>query len=67
MDDGSLDTRALKVVVDNYSNARMLSHSKNKGMCAARNTGIASSLGEIVIILDSDDELVSDWPEIFES
>lgn len=67
VDDGSLDTRALKAVVDNYLNARMLSHSKNQGMCAARNTGIASSLGEIVVILDSDDELVSDWPEIFES
>ena len=67
VDDGSSDTKALKTVVDSYLNARMLSHSKNQGMCAARNTGIASSLGEIVIILDSDDELVTDWPKIFES
>ena len=65
VDDGSLDSTALKDVVVSYSNARILSHGKNHGMCAARNTGIASSQGEIVIILDADDEVVLEWPITF--
>ena len=34
-------------------------------MCAARNTGIKKTKGSIVIILDSDDEFVPNWLEIF--
>ena len=65
VDDGSLDSTALNAVVVSYPDARLLSHGKNRGMCAGRNTGIASSQGEIVIILDADDELVLEWPVTF--
>jgi len=32
-------------------------------MCAGRNTGIFASTGDIVMILDADDRLVSGWPD----
>ena len=62
VDDGSSDSEALGVILNSYKDVRLLSHSKNLGMCAGRNTGIAESRGEIVIILDADDELELEWP-----
>lgn len=64
VDDGSLDSAALAAVTATYNGARLLSHEANRGMCAGRNTGITESCGDIVTILDSDDELVSDWPVV---
>ena len=67
VDDGSADGKALAEVVSNYSGTSLVAHSANRGMCAARNTGITHSRGEFVSILDADDELVPHWPDIFEA
>ena len=64
VDDGSSDSAELTTVVGGHPNARLLSHEANLGMCAGRNTGITESHGDIVTILDSDDELVADWPAV---
>ncbi len=66
VDDGSSDGAELAEVVSRYSFARLIVHEKNLGMCAGRNTGILNSKGDIVTILDSDDELVSEWVTTFE-
>ncbi|MES2662037.1 MAG: glycosyltransferase family 2 protein [Pseudomonadota bacterium] len=62
VDDGSQDSIELAKVVAQFSHIRLVVHEKNRGMCAGRNTGINASSGEIVIILDADDEMVSNWP-----
>lgn len=62
VDDGSSDSKALAEVVSRYTGARLLRHAANRGMCAGRNTGIAASKGDVVTILDADDEMVPDWP-----
>ena len=64
VDDGSSDSAELAVVVGNHPNARLLVHETNRGTCAGRNTGIGASRGDIVTMLDSDDELVPDWPAV---
>jgi glycosyltransferase involved in cell wall biosynthesis len=66
VDDGSADGKALADVVSNYPGASLVAHSANRGMCAARNTGISHSSGELVLILDADDELVPHWPHVLE-
>ena len=40
-----------------------LRHEKNKGLSAARNTGINSATGKYVFFLDSDDEITPDCLE----
>lgn len=62
VDDGSSDGEALAEVVSRFPGACLLLHETNRGMCASRNTGIAASKGDVVTILDADDELVPDWP-----
>ena len=64
MDDGSSDSQALVEIAVRYPSARYMRHTVNRGMCAGRNTGIAASRGELVAILDADDEMVSDWPSV---
>jgi glycosyltransferase involved in cell wall biosynthesis len=64
VDDGSGDRDALEGVVGRYPKAIMVTHETNRGMCASRNSGISRSQGDVVIILDADDELVSEWPEV---
>lgn len=47
-----------KKLVDKYSKGdivRIISHSKNKGLSEARNTGIQASKGDFLYFLDSDD------------
>jgi len=65
VDDGSSDGAELAAIVTRYPSARLLVHDKNRGMCAGRNTGILASRGDVITILDSDDELVPDWPATF--
>ena len=62
VDDGSSDGEVLAEIVSQYAGARLLQHESNRGMCAGRNTGIAASKGDVVTILDADDEMVPDWP-----
>ena len=61
VDDGSNDSDELAKIVEKYHNAKLVVHKTNRGMCAGRNTGITESKGDIVTILDSDDELVENW------
>jgi len=65
VDDGSNDADRLRSVLAAYPAVRLLAHAANRGMCAARNTGIAASTGRIVTVLDADDTLVPDWPASF--
>jgi glycosyltransferase involved in cell wall biosynthesis len=66
VDDGSQDKEALSKAIVGYEKLHLVVHEKNRGMCAARNSGIIHSQGDVVTILDSDDELVDDWPEVLE-
>ncbi len=62
VDDGSDDSAALREVVAAHAHVRLVAHDRNRGMSAARNTGIAASHGVLVTILDADDTLVPEWP-----
>ena len=66
VNDGSADGKELAEVVSRYPGVSLIAHSANRGMCAARNTGITHSKGDFVSILDADDELVPQWPAVFE-
>lgn len=61
IDDGSEDAEALQRVCAEFPTVRIVQHSRNRGMCAARNSGIAASSGDFVTLLDADDEFVPDW------
>ncbi|HEY0569846.1 MAG TPA: glycosyltransferase [Xanthobacteraceae bacterium] len=67
VDDGSADAQALRQVLAAFPTVRLLTHEKNRGSCAARNTAIAASRGAFVIILDADDWFVPDWAARFEA
>lgn len=61
VDDGSKDSELLAEVCASFPGVRLVSHAGNRGMCAARNTGLGSSSGHYVTLLDSDDEFVPRW------
>jgi glycosyltransferase involved in cell wall biosynthesis len=68
VDDGSTDDTARAAIAAAGRMATVLSvvhHLENRGKCAATNTGIEVTSGDIVIILDADDEMVDDWPVEF--
>ncbi len=65
VDDGSSDGAALAEVVDSWPAARLVRHPANRGICAARNTGITTAGNDVVVLLDADDRLVADWPAVF--
>jgi len=58
VDDGSRDRTG--EIADGYEGVRVI-HQENKGLSAARNVGIAASVGEIVAFTDSDCVVDPDW------
>ena len=44
------------VLAIDHKNIRYICHEKNKGACAARNTGLSAAHGEYIGFLDDDDE-----------
>lgn len=62
VDDGSADPSALAAVVTRHG-ASLAVHPVNRGPAAARNTGIAATIGEFVAFLDSDCIAPPAWPE----
>ena len=57
VDDASTDDTPQAVAEIGDSRARPIRHHTNKGVSAARNTGIANARGEYIPLLDDDDEL----------
>lgn len=69
VDDCSPDNsmQKCKTLIDNYEGPitfHIISHEKNKGLSAARNTGTALSRGTYVYYLDSDDEITPNCIEL---
>jgi len=60
VDDGSTD--ATQGVLQQFTDARVrvLTHPENRGVCAAKNTGLDSIRGAWFTTLDSDDEIMPD-------
>lgn len=54
-----------EVLINQNSNIsfKIVSHPFNRGLSAARNTGVKNSMGEYLFFLDSDDEITSDCIE----
>jgi GT2 family glycosyltransferase len=59
VDDGSTD--ATQEIAALFPKVRVLRHERNRGLSAARNTGIYASTGEIVAFTDSDCRADEDW------
>ena len=60
VDDGSTDASLARMRAIGDKRVRVLAHASNRGVCPARNTGIAAARGRWIVFLDSDDELASD-------
>jgi glycosyltransferase involved in cell wall biosynthesis len=56
IDDCSNDNTQNVVKLLNNDKIKYIKHDKNRGACAARNTGIKLAKGEYIAFLDSDDE-----------
>jgi glycosyltransferase involved in cell wall biosynthesis len=54
IDDGSTD-ESLNVAQSFRESVRIISHERNRGLSAARNTGIREAKGDFVVFLDADD------------
>jgi glycosyltransferase involved in cell wall biosynthesis len=60
VDDGSTDNTAAVVGSFNDPRIRLIQHPTNKGVAAARNTGLAAARGDLISFLDSDDFWMKD-------
>ena len=64
VDDGSTDNT--REVIESINDPRLrYIRQENKGVSAARNTGVATSNGKYITFLDSDDEVLPTWLEHF--
>lgn len=64
VDDGSTD--GTDDIVRNFDSDRIIyKYQKNKGRSSARNLGLENSTGSYICFLDSDDELLPNYLEIF--
>lgn len=59
VDDASIDNTAQVLEIFDDPRIRIIKHERNKGVGAARNTGIEAAKGDIVAFQDSDDEWLS--------
>lgn len=64
VDDGSPDGEALALAVSLYPTVMLHRFPQNQGKTKAMNHGIGRTTGDVVMILDADDTLVSDWPSV---
>jgi glycosyltransferase involved in cell wall biosynthesis len=55
VDDGSTETYADRIVSNFPANVSCIRHQENRGLSAARNTGIYQANGEYIAFLDDDD------------
>lgn len=62
IEDASTDRSLEKLVqlAEKYNQVEIIQHPHNKGLSAARNTGIKHAKGKYVMFVDSDDMLVAD-------
>ncbi|NDE90898.1 MAG: glycosyltransferase family 2 protein [Alphaproteobacteria bacterium] len=68
VDDGSNDDGLTRLAIEkafdhcNHKGRefRLIAHQTNKGVSAARNTGIQAATGEFIALLDSDDTWLTD-------
>jgi len=58
VDDGSVDGTPDAVASYADPRVRLIRHETNRGVCPARNTAVRASLGEWLIFLDSDHEML---------
>src|SRR4051794_11086315 len=65
VDDGS--TTPVTDILREHSrpNALIVRHDVNRGVCAARNTGVRAASGEWILFLDSDDEYLPNAFAVF--
>ena len=65
IDDGSEDNsrEIVKKYAERYEFIKIIFHEKNRGLSAARNTGLKNACGKYVLFLDADDMIV---PETLE-
>ncbi|WP_051949623.1 glycosyltransferase family 2 protein [Prevotella sp. FD3004] len=59
-DDSIEKCKALIEQYDGPVNFRIVSHERNKGLSAARNTGTRMAMGDYILYVDSDDEISCD-------
>jgi glycosyltransferase involved in cell wall biosynthesis len=60
VDDGSIDDTS---AVGHAHGVRVVTHPVNRGLSAARNSGVSIATGEVVAFLDDDCEPEPDWAE----
>ena len=57
VDDGSTDNTQAVLASSRDDRLRVITHEQNRGLSAARNTGIIAAAGEYIVFLDDDDLL----------
>jgi len=58
--DGSIKIAEALIQEVQWPNIRIIKHAHNRGLSAARNTGIRAAIGEYLYFLDADDDITPD-------